>query len=135
MMGRLAAGMAHEIRNPLGSMSGALQMLRKEKTDPALSQRLMSIIDREMSRLNNLLGEFLWLSKPQKIPEALTPIDPLPVVDETITLLKSKLDQENNVRFAKDVQPDVRLSMFEDHFHQLLWNLMLKRGGSLPRRR
>ena len=125
MMGRLAAGMAHEIRNPLGSMSGALQMLRKEKTDPALSQRLMSIIDREMSRLNNLLGEFLWLSKPQKIPEALTPIDPLPVVDETITLLKSKLDQENNVRFAKDVQPDVRLSMFEDHFHQLLWNLML----------
>ena len=125
MMGRLAAGMAHEIRNPLGSMSGALQMLRKEEADPALSRRLMSIIDREMSRLNNLLGEFLWLSKPQKIPEVLTPIDPLPVVDETITLLKSKLDQENNVRFAKDVQPDVRLSMFEDHFHQLLWNLML----------
>ncbi|MBI4774848.1 MAG: PAS domain S-box protein [Deltaproteobacteria bacterium] len=125
MMGRLAAGMAHEIRNPLGSMSGALQILRQEKTEPTLSRRLMSIIDREMSRLNKLLDEFLWLSKPQKIPDVLKPIDPLPVVDETITLLKSRLDQETGIRFVKDVQPDIRLSMFEDHFRQLVWNLML----------
>jgi len=125
MMGRLAAGMAHEIRNPLGSMSGALQILRQDKTDPALSRRLMSIIDREMSRLNKLLDEFLWLSKPRKIPDVLKPIDPHPVVDETITLLKSRLDQETGIRFIRDIQQDIRLSMFEDHFRQLLWNLML----------
>jgi len=125
VLGRLAAGMAHEIRNPLGSMSGALQMLRQGQADPELSARLMAIIHREMARLNDLLNEYLWLSKPQKPPLAAQRLDPLPILDETLTLLNSKLNLGSNVLFEKEVVPGSRLPFAGDHFRQILWNLLL----------
>jgi two-component system sensor histidine kinase HydH len=69
VLGRIAAGLAHEIRNPLGSITGSIEMLRES---PALSdedRRLCDIVQREARRLNDLVGDMVDLSKP-KAPRA-----------------------------------------------------------------
>jgi signal transduction histidine kinase len=65
VLGRIAAGLAHEIRNPLGSITGSIEMLRES---PALSEedrRLCDIVQREARRLNDLVGDMVDLSKPR----------------------------------------------------------------------
>jgi signal transduction histidine kinase len=66
VLGRLAAGLAHEIRNPLGSISGSIEML---KESPDLSDEdkvLCDIVQREAARLNQLVGDMVHLSKPRE---------------------------------------------------------------------
>jgi two-component system sensor histidine kinase HydH len=71
VLGRIAAGLAHEIRNPLGSITGSIEMLRES---PALSdedRRLCDIVQREAKRLNDLVGDMVDLSRPRRPrPEA-----------------------------------------------------------------
>ena len=65
VLGRIAAGLAHEIRNPLGSIRGSIEMLRES---PALSdedRRLCDIVQREARRLNDLVGDMVDLSRPR----------------------------------------------------------------------
>jgi two-component system, NtrC family, sensor histidine kinase HydH len=65
VLGRIAAGLAHEIRNPLGSITGSIEMLRES---PALSpedRRLCDIVQREARRLNDLVGDMVDLSRPR----------------------------------------------------------------------
>ena len=63
---QLAAGMAHEIRNPLTSLSGSIQMLKSELTLQAHQERLMDIILRESERLNALITDFLLFAQPPR---------------------------------------------------------------------
>ena len=65
-IGQLAAGMAHEIRNPLTSLSGAIQMLRSDLVLDPSNKRLMDIILRESERLNSLITDFLLFAQPPK---------------------------------------------------------------------
>lgn len=67
-VGQLAAGIAHEIRNPLAGISGSIQLLSKDKVDSD-EKKLMSIILKEIDRLNNLITEFLDYAKPEKRPD------------------------------------------------------------------
>jgi two-component system sensor histidine kinase PilS (NtrC family) len=138
MMGNLAAGMAHEIKNPLGSMSGAFQMLRAEKIGSPLAERLTALIEREINRLNQLLNEFLWLSKPIKKEVALQVVPFGAVVDETITLIRSRVKMNGKVEFQKNIPPDFEVYVDDSQFRQVLWNLLLNglegmdyRGGTI----
>ena len=65
-LGRLAAGLAHEIRNPLGSIAGSIQLLRTATGLSDEDQRLCDIIQRETGRLNDLVTDMVDLSKPKK---------------------------------------------------------------------
>ena len=60
VIGEMAAGLAHEIKNPLASLTGAIQMLREDLNYDAAQDKLMQIITREAERLNTLLGNFLF---------------------------------------------------------------------------
>ena len=125
IMGTLAAGMAHEIKNPLGAMSGAFQMLHTEDANSPIAHRLVSIIEREMHRLTDLLDEFLWLSKPVKRKETLKLVSLEPIVDDTITLIRSKIELNTGVQFEKHILPDCYIMVDESHFRQIIWNLLL----------
>ena len=65
VLGRIAAGLAHEIRNPLGSITGSVEMLRESASLSAEDRRLCDIVQREARRLNDLVGDMVDLSRPR----------------------------------------------------------------------
>lgn len=67
-VGTLAAGMAHEIRNPLAGISGSIQMLSQDTADET-QKKLMAIVLKEIDRLNALISEFLDYAKPERAPD------------------------------------------------------------------
>ena len=85
-VGRMAASIAHEIRNPLAAMRGSIQMLRSEMgADPAQAQ-LMEIILRESDRLNRIIGDFLNYARPRSIVRSQTDVGEL--LRETFMLMR-----------------------------------------------
>ncbi|MCB0378869.1 MAG: PAS domain-containing protein [Bdellovibrionales bacterium] len=64
-IGQLAAGIAHEIRNPLAGISGSIQLMQAQDSDSEESGKLMNIVTREIDRLNNLITEFLDYARPE----------------------------------------------------------------------
>lgn len=65
VLGRIAAGLAHEIRNPLGSITGSIEMLHESPALSEVDRRLCDIIQREARRLNDLVGDMVDLSRPR----------------------------------------------------------------------
>ena len=75
-IGEMAAGIAHEIRNPLASMSGSIQILRHELPLDAEQEQLMDIVLRESERLNTTIRSFLAYARPQRFEIARFDIAP-----------------------------------------------------------
>ncbi len=121
-VGRVAAGLAHEIRNPLGAMRGAIQVL-ESKTPPDTAQaNLMEIILRESDRLNKIITNFLTYARPRV--SNFSEIDVLESVIDTFTLLEHSPDvKENHV--LETVLPDNPVIIFADptQLKQIFWNL------------
>src|SRR5205807_2199102 len=82
-VGEMAAGIAHEIRNPLASMSGSIQVLRQELPLSEEQAQLMDIVLRESERLNDTIKSFLAYARPQRF--TLTRLDVRKVVQDTAT--------------------------------------------------
>jgi two-component system, NtrC family, sensor histidine kinase PilS len=121
-VGEMAAGIAHEIRNPLASMSGSIQVLRQELPLNEEQAQLMDIVLRESDRLNETIRSFLAYAKPQKL--AAQRLDVRTVVDETARLLRNSPD----VRPDHVVDVEVPLAPIwyeadENQIRQVTWNL------------
>lgn len=86
-MGRLAANIAHEIRNPLASLSGSIQLLADTLEVQGPERRLMDIVVRETDHLNSWISEFLDYTRPKKMEQL--PIDLSEIVDETVEILRN----------------------------------------------
>jgi two-component system sensor histidine kinase PilS (NtrC family) len=85
-IGRMAASIAHEIRNPLAAMRGSIQMLRHEmKSDPSQTE-LMEIILRESDRLNRIITDFLTYARPRSVTQSRVDLGEL--LKQTFTLLR-----------------------------------------------
>jgi two-component system, NtrC family, sensor histidine kinase HydH len=123
-LGRVAAGLAHEIRNPLGSISGSVEMLREA---PGLSEedrRLCDIIASEAARLNNLVGDMMDLARPRK-PEDTT-VDVAALAREVVELAsRSERSGAGDVS-VKYRGPDGSVWARCDaaQMRQVLWNLV-----------
>ena len=121
-VGRLASGMAHEIRNPLASISGSVQLLLENSTVSDEDRRLMGIVVKEADRLNLLLGDFLGFAKPTPIkPDS---VDLAALLDELIELLVSS-GQFAGLEIEKDYPPIVMMKLDRQKIRQALWDLML----------
>ena len=97
-VGEMAAGIAHEIRNPLASMSGSIQILRQELPLTDEQAQLMDIVLRESERLNDTIRSFLAYARPQR--NAATRIDVRSVVTETATLLQNSPERQEEHRIS-----------------------------------
>jgi two-component system, NtrC family, sensor histidine kinase HydH len=128
-MGEMAAGLAHEIRNPLASLTGSIQMLKEEFQFPAGQDRLMRIVLREADRLSSLVSDFLLFARPPSgnIKEIL--VDE--IVMETLALFENDTNCCQRVSITTDLIPHVRISMDPIHFRQILWNLLLNAAEAI----
>ncbi|OGP90857.1 MAG: hypothetical protein A2157_05265 [Deltaproteobacteria bacterium RBG_16_47_11] len=121
---QLAAGMAHEIRNPLTSLSGSIQMLKSELTLEAHQERLMNIILRESERLNALITDFLLFAQPPKTNKEVWNIKN--ILAETIELFTHSPDYPEGIQIRHS-QPrqEMRILVDPDQMKQVFWNLLL----------
>ncbi len=130
-MGEMAAGMAHEIRNPLASISGSVQVLQEELGLAGEDSRLMDIIVRESERLSSILNEFLVYARPPKFEPR--NIDLREVVGETVALLENSAEVQPEHEIALKL-PDAAVKLFADanHVKQITWNLARNAIQAMP---
>ncbi len=121
-MGRLAAGLAHEIRNPLSSISGSIQLLKAGQSLGGEDRELCDIVLREAGRLNDLVSDMLDLARPRK-PQ-LAEVD-LSRVAQEVVQLASKSGRAASDVSVKYVGPDsVIVRADGQQLRQLIWNLV-----------
>lgn len=130
VMGKLAAGMAHEIRNPLASMSGSIQILRDELELDKENRRLMDIILSEMERLNRLITEFLDYARPYKPGKE--EVDFSRVVIETLDVFEKGLTQASGITIQRDIMAEVRVHGEQEKLKEVFWNLFNNAVQSMP---
>ena len=120
-LGRLAAGLAHEIRNPLGAISASIELLH---TGPHLAdedRELCSIIEREASRMNNLIGDMMDLARPRK-PSKET-MDLAKLAHEVVKLAATS-GRGTDVVVRCEGPNQVRIVADTAQMRQVVWNLV-----------
>lgn len=122
--GELAAGIAHEIRNPLASISGAIEMLSRHlKVEDEQDQKLFHIALREIERLNHLITDFLEFAKPRD--EAPDNFDFAEAVQEVTEAVLSSNSGGGNVEFQTNIPRGTNLHVNRERMKQVLFNLFL----------
>lgn len=127
-VGRLAAAMAHEIRNPLASISGSVQLLRENVPAQSDEQRLMNIVVNEADRLNELLTSFLSFARPKSPEKELTDVSLL--IDELIILLRAD-SRFRAIEVVKDFPEFIEMSIDPHQIRQALWDLAVNAAEAL----
>ena len=130
-VGEMAAYLTHEIRNPLGSISGSAQVLLSEPGISTDQQQLLAIIVKESKRLSESLNQFLVEAR--TAPGEPGPVDLGPVVSELVTLLRNS--PEVSVSHAVELEagegPHVCLAD-RDQIVQVFWNLARNGLEAMP---
>jgi two-component system sensor histidine kinase PilS (NtrC family) len=121
--GELAAGIAHEIKNPLASLSGSIQMLRDEVEFGPMQQRLMDITMREAERLNALVNEFLLFSRPEKTVDRSVEVNE--VIKDTLEMLKNSPQISRPIRIEENLTDNLWVHIDAQRLQQVIWNLVL----------
>lgn len=135
-VGRVAAGIAHEIRNPLAAMRGAIQVLNSDLSADSTAVELMEIILRESDRLNKIIADFLAYARPHT--SAFAVVDLREPLNETFTLLRHS-PEINDAHVLEVKTPDQPILVNADvaRLKQVFWNLArnaiqaMKDGGRL----
>jgi len=134
-LGRLAGGLAHEIRNPLSTISMNLQLLREDWSDPQTDRerrtvRKLEVLGREVKRLESILGDFLRYAGRNKLSKLPTRLND--VVEEVLEFLGPKF-AESGVElrfFVGEELPKILLD--RDAIKQVLMNLVLNAVQAMP---
>ncbi len=130
-LGEMSAGMAHEIRNPLGALAGAMQMLRKDLHADETSQRLMDIAIREATRLDTIITEFLQYARPPALNLGEHDLNKL--LAETLDLVQHEARTRTNIRIEAKSSPDALVGQVDqDQLKQVFWNLATNAFDAMP---
>lgn len=130
-IGEMSAGMAHEVRNPLAALSGAMQLLRKDLEPADTNRSLLELALRETERLNGIVTGFLQYARPH--PLNVKSVDVSEMVEETIRMLEQMSEYAATIRFVRQYGPDgVSAVLDPDQIHQVCWNLGLNACQAMP---
>ena len=131
-LGEMSAGMAHEIRNPLGALAGAMQMLRKDLEADETSQRLMEIAVREATRLDTIITEFLQYARPPALN--LAECDLNKVLAETLDLVQHEARSRTNITIAAaPCIGTLPAQVDQDQMKQVFWNIAVNAFDAMPK--
>ena len=130
-VGEMAAGIAHEIRNPLASMSGSIQILRQELPLSAEQDQLMDIVLRESERLNTTIRSFLAYARPQRFQ--IQRFDVRRALNDTALLLRNSAELQEGHEILLDVPPgELWYEADEGQIKQIIWNLATNGLRAMP---
>ena len=120
-LGRLATGLAHEIRNPLSSISGAVELVREAQALEDEDRRLLGIVLGEVERLNDLVTTMLQVGRPRDPSVAKVELDRL--VRDVVAVAKTAAETMGGVDVVTDLTP-VSARVDADQMRQVVWNLL-----------
>ena len=127
-VGRLAAGMAHEIRNPLASISGSVQLLMEAETVQPDDLRLMGIVVKEAERLNGLLTDFLEFAKPKEpVKES---VNVASILDQLVDMLATD-PRFKEIEITQVYPADFYLVLDRGLILQALWDLTINAAEAM----
>ncbi|MBI2821128.1 MAG: PAS domain S-box protein [Acidobacteria bacterium] len=130
-IGNLVAGIAHELRNPLGSIAGSVQVLKSDLQAEGDRARLLDVVLRESARLNKIIEDLLSYAKPKDRPLDRVALDR--VLDETLQLARNDrlfLTHTIVVEKPENLPPCVA---DPDQMKQVFWNLITNAARAMPR--
>ena len=130
-IGRMAAGIAHEIRNPLTALRGSVEILRSHANLSSADGRLLAILIRESDRLNAFIENFLTFAHPRKYSRQ--PLDLVPVLRDSVTLLRNsqEIRARHSVVFTSEAH-SIRILGSVDQLNQVFWNLAQNAIRAMP---
>lgn len=130
-IGRMAASIAHEIRNPLAAMRGSIQMLRSELDGETSHRELMEIILRESDRLNRIITDFLNYARPRSIVHS--SIDVAELLQQTFTLLRHSPEVGERQVIEEEFDKGPLLADADaEQLRQVFWNLARNALQAMP---
>ncbi|MEW6324469.1 MAG: ATP-binding protein [Nitrospirota bacterium] len=130
-LAEMAAGVAHELRNPLASLSGVMQILRAELSPKGEHRKLMDIALREMDRLDTIIAAFLTSTRPVDLHVARC--NAAAILDETVKLLYTHADFRPSIAVRQEFEsPEIWLMADPDQLRQVVWNLLLNAVQAMP---
>jgi two-component system sensor histidine kinase PilS (NtrC family) len=130
MAGQLAAGIAHEIRNPMASISGSIQILRESLDKDDINSQLMDIILREINRLNDLLSDFLLFARPKQAKIEWFDLNEL--ILESLDFFRNSGKWVDKIKVHTKFHTPLRLESDPHQVRQVLWNLLLNASEAMP---
>jgi two-component system, NtrC family, sensor histidine kinase HydH len=128
-IGEMAAGLAHEIKNPLAALTGSIQLLREDLHLAPDHQRLMAIILREADRLSSLVTNFLLFARPPAAKAK--PIELGPALLAAVELFEKDRSFSGRIAISKDVCQGLWVEMDPMHLQQVCWNLLLNAAEAI----
>ena len=130
-MGEMAAGMAHEIKNPLASLAGSIQLLREDIHYDPYHDKLMQIALRETDRLSELVGNFLLFARPPagKIEKT----DLRASMLEVLELFEKNSECSSRIDISIHLAHGIWIEIDPVHFHQVLWNILLNAAEAIEK--
>jgi two-component system sensor histidine kinase PilS (NtrC family) len=130
LIGEMAAGLAHEIRNPLTAMIGSIQLLEKNLNLDETDERLMRIVVRGRDQIENLIGNFLLLARPNLTDRE--EIDINDVMEDVLEALRCGPEWHENIQVEKVSYGGAGIYGNRTELKQMLWNLVLNAVQSMP---
>jgi two-component system, NtrC family, sensor histidine kinase PilS len=121
-VGRLAAGIAHEIRNPLASIAGSINVLSQVTPLNEEQQTLVNIVTRESSRLNSIISDFLVYSREKSFK--FSRMDLIPLLEDALVLLANRLHTDDLTIAREYAVPQAFAAVDSDRMKQVFWNLL-----------
>ena len=127
-LGRMAANIAHEIRNPLAALSGAVEVMAAGTADDS-RERLGQIVLKETGRLNSIIREFLEYAKPAPLNRQ--PVNVAETVDEVLVLLEHQ-SPPGTLKTVREFPPALTWTVDRQQFRQAVWNLCVNAVQAMP---
>jgi two-component system sensor histidine kinase PilS (NtrC family) len=129
LLGQLAAGLAHELRNPLSAISGAVEILSSDVKPTEDNLRLVRMASQEVERLNLLVEDFLILTMP--IQKLTTLVDLGRIVNDTVESF-AKTIRRGNIEIINQVENGIYVQADSYRLKQAVWNLLLNSVDAMP---
>jgi two-component system sensor histidine kinase PilS (NtrC family) len=130
-LGEMAAGVAHELRNPLASISGSVQVLKRDLDPPGEAGSLMEIVVKESRRLDQIVRDFLLFAKPGRFHAE--PVDLVGLIRDSLALLENS--EERRPHHAVELAPGperVVARLDANRMKQVFWNLARNALKAMP---
>jgi len=130
-LGEMAAGVAHELRNPLASISGSVQVLKRDLRPKGEAGDLMDIVIKESKRLDKIIRDFLLFAKPGRFQPEMA--DLVVLIRETLSLLENSDELQPRHRVITQFRPEaIRAVVDVNRMKQVFWNLAKNALKAMP---